>query len=271
MSLLKIRDVLRYFVLSNLNVVAATMICFIAFYKLPNNQPFHDYLSIAQLGLACWAIYVLDRLRDNVSVEEISTERHKFHYEHQFILQILLVASVAISATIAFFQPLLLNIYGVVLVVVVGVYVYFISPKFPFFKEIFMPIIYCSAVVGVPFLLNPSISFSSWILAFMFLGVVLQNAFSFSYFEFLADKHAANICKKIGVKNTRRVINYTTGFNIFVVIFFFANQSHFPNLLSFIILTISILTSLISANYNIFKNNYRWIIDGLLFLPLVVF
>lgn len=271
MSLQKIRIVFKYFVLSNLNVVVATIVCFIAFYKLPNNQPFLDYASVAQLGLTCWAIYVLDRLRDNITSSEIVTERHKFHFEYQFILQILLVASLIVSVVITFFQPAILNIYGAVLVVVVGIYVYFISPRFPFSKEIFMPVIYCSAVVGVPFLMNSSISLSSWILAFMFFGVIVQNAFSFSYFEYSDDNNSTNICKKIGLNNTRRVINYIASINVFIVIFFFANQLYFANLLSFIIVGISFLTSLIVANHEKFKNNYRWMIDGLLFLPLIVF
>ncbi|MCF8325023.1 MAG: hypothetical protein K9I84_08695 [Leadbetterella sp.] len=267
----KVKTVFQYISFSSLNVVLATLVCFIAFYKLPNNQPFTDFLSLAQLGLTCWAIYILDRLRDNISSVEIITDRHKFHYEHQFILQILLISSVAITTVIALFQPFILNIYGIILLVVVVFYVYFLSPKYPFLKELFMPIIYIAAVVGVPFVLNSSISFSSWILALMFFGVVIQNALSFSLFESEEGHDTENICSKIGQRNTRKVINYVTSLNIFLVIFFFANQLHYPNLLSFILVTISISTSLIVVNSFRFRDNYRWIIDSLLFLPLVVF
>jgi hypothetical protein len=267
----KIKTFFQYISFSSLNVVGATLVCFTAFYKLPNNQPFNDFLSLAQLGLTCWAIYILDRLRDNISSSDIVTDRHKFHFEHQFILQILLISSVAITAIIALFQPFILNVYGIILLVVVVFYVYFISPKYPFLKELFMPIIYTAAVVGVPFVLNSSISFSSWILSLMFLGLVIQNAFSFSLFESEEGQNTENICSKIGQKNTRKVINYVTSLNIFLVIFFFGNQFHYPNLLAFVFATISILTSLVVANSSKFKNNYRWIIDSLLFLPLIVF
>lgn len=267
----KVEKFFQYISFSSLNVVAATLVCFIAFYKLPNNQPFNDFLSIAQLGLTCWAIYILDRLRDNITSSEIITDRHKFHFDHQFILQILLISSVAITAIIALFQPFILNIYGIILLVVVGFYVYYISPKYPFLKELFMPIIYIAAVVGVPFVLNSSISFSSWILAFMFFGVVVQNAFSFSYFESIEDENSENICRKIGQKNTRKVINYLTSLNIFLVIFFFGNQIHYPNLLAFVFAFVSILTSLVVANSSKFRDSYRLIIDSLLFLPLIVF
>jgi hypothetical protein len=271
MILDKVKTVLQYIYFSSLNVVAATIVCFVAFYKLPNNQPFNDILSIAQLGLTSWAIYILDRLRDNIISTEIVTERHKFHFDHQFLLQILSIGSAAIVAIIALFQPFILNIYGVFILVVVLFYIYFISPRFPFLKEIFMPIIYTLAVVGVPFVLNSSISFSSWILASMFFGVVLQNAFSFSYFEHEENQYSENICRKMGPKKAKNIINYLTSFNIFIVIFFFGNQLYYPNLLAFVFATISLLTSLIVANSPKFKNNYRLVIDGLLFLPLVLF
>ena len=271
MVLKVIRLLANWFILSNLNVVLATMVCFVAFYKLPNNQSFHDYLSLAQLGLTCWAIYVLDRLKDNISTPEISTERHKFHYDNQFILQILMIAAVSISILIVFFQPFNLIIYGFSITILAGFYLYFISPKFPYLKEIFMPFIYTLAVVGVPFVLNSSISLSSWILGLMFFGIALQNTFSFSLFEFYANESEKNICSKIGIATTRRVINYITAVNIFVVIFFFSNQTNYPNLLGFVLLTISIATSLIVAQATKFKHNYRWLIDGLLLLPLVIF
>jgi hypothetical protein len=265
------RKVFNFFMLSNLNVVAATMVCFIAFYKLPNNQPFHDFLSLAQLGFTCWAIYVFDRLKDNISTPEINTIRHKFHYDNQFILQILMIAAVSISIVIVFFQPLQLTIYGFLIILLSGFYLYFISPKLPFLKEIFMPVIYTLAVVGVPFVLNSSISLSSWILGIMFFGITIQNTFSFSFFENLEKESLDNICKKIGTTNTRKVINYITAFNIFVVIFFFSNQTNYPNLFGFVLVVISLATSLVVAAAPKFRNNYRWIIDGLLFLPLIIF
>ncbi len=261
----------RYFVLTNLNVVVATLVCFVSFYKLPDNKPFNDFLTLAQLGLSCWAIYVLDRLRDNIHNPELSTERHKFHYDHQFTLQLLMIASVVISAVITFFQPHQLIIYGFLIILLAGFYLFFISSKFPHFKEIFMPVIYCLAVVGVPFVLNTSISLSSWILGLMFLGLTLQNTFSFSLFEFLDSDSAENICSKIGISATRKAINYISAFNIFVVIFFFSNQANYPNLLGFVLVTISLTTSLIVANSSKFAKKYRWLIDGLLFLPLVIF
>ncbi|CAN1574980.1 hypothetical protein MCERE19_03678 [Spirosomataceae bacterium] len=263
--------VFDFFLLSNLNVVAATIVCFVAFYKLPNNQPFHDFLSLAQLGLTCWVIYVLDRLKDNISTPGINTVRHKFHYDNQFILQILMIAAVSISIAIAFFQPIQLTIYGFLIILLTCFYLYFVSPKFPFLKEFFMPIIYSLAVVGVPFVLNSSISLSSWILGIMFFGITIQNTFSFSFFENLKKESLDNICKKIGTTNTRKVINYITAFNIFVVIFFFSNQTNYPNLLGFVLVFISLATSLVVAAAPKFRNNYRWIIDGLLFLPLIIF
>jgi hypothetical protein len=182
-----------------------------------------------------------------------------------------MIAAVSISIAIAFFQPIQLTIYGFLIILLTCFYLYFVSPKFPFLKEFFMPIIYSLAVVGVPFVLNSSISLSSWILGIMFFGITIQNTFSFSFFENLKKESLDNICKKIGTTNTRKVINYITAFNIFVVIFFFSNQTNYPNLLGFVLVFISLATSLVVAAAPKFRNNYRWIIDGLLFLPLIIF
>jgi hypothetical protein len=264
------QKVFNFLVLSNLSVVVATAVCFVSFAKLPNGQAFNDYLSLAQLCLTCWAIYIFDRLKDNVSSEEITTERHQFHFKYQFILQILMISAVTISVVMAFFQPTKLIVYGLILGIFVLIYLYYITQRWPFLKEIFMPLIYTLAVVGVPFTLNSSISFSSWLLGFMFFGAILQNSLSFSYFETIVDKNIQNLTTKMGEKASRRVINLIAAFQIFVVIIFFSSQAYYPNLLSFVLVFISITTSLVVANSALFQKNYRWVIDALLFLPLVI-
>lgn len=264
------QKVLNFLVLSNLNVVAATAVCYISFVKLPNGQAFNDFLTLTQLSLTCWVIYTFDRLKDNITSQEITTLRHKFHFKYQFILQILMISSVVISMVITFYQPLKLIVFGLVLGAFVLIYLYYVTQRWPFLKEIFMPLIYTLAVVGVPFTLNKSISSSSWFLGIMFFGVTFQNALSFSYFETREDKNIQNLTTKLGEKATRKVINIIAAFQIFVVIIFFSSQTYYPNLLSFVLVSISITTSLIVANAALFQKNYRWVIDALLFLPLVI-
>jgi 4-hydroxybenzoate polyprenyltransferase len=263
--------VFNFFILSSFNVVLATGVCFVAFSKLPNNQRFSDYVSLVQLCLVCWVVYILDRLQDNILTDNISTPRHRFHFDNQFMLQILMIAAVVISVVLTFFQSKEIIIYGGLMSLLVLGYLFFVIKKWPFLKEFLMPAIYTAAVVGIPFVSTSSIGLSSWILGFMFLLLTLQNAFAFSYFEALEGNNSPNISNKMGEQKTRKVVNWLTSVQILIVVVFFSSQTNYPNLLSFVLLAISVSTSLIMANAPKFTKSYRWIVDGLLFLPLVVF
>lgn len=271
MFLEKIKSLFKYFYLSSLNVVFATAVCSIAFFKLPEGSNFTDYKSIAQLVMACWAIYILDRLLDNIKDENISTERHIFHQKHQYILQIIFVALIVLSGILIFFQPKEITYFGLIISGLVVFYFFVVSRKWPMSKEWFMPLIYTSAVVGVPFTLSSSLNLSSWLLGFMMFLVVIQNSLSFSYFEFSENPNLQNICQKIKPHQIRKIINYTASLNLFIAIYFFGSELYYPNKLSFVFASISIITSLLVLNEKKFQQNYRWIIDGLLFLPLLIF
>jgi hypothetical protein len=267
----KIMSLFKYFYLSSLNVVFATVVCSISFFKLFEVDAFTAYKSIAQLAMTCWAIYILDRLLDNINEKKVSTERHIFHKNHQYILQIICIALMIISGILVFFQPKEIIYFGLLIASFVIFYFLVISRKWPFLKEWFMPLIYTLAVVGVPFTLSSSLNLSSWILGFMMLVVATQNALSFSYFEFSENPKNQNICQKIKPHKIRKIINYAASLNLFLAIYFFGSELYYSNQLSFVLAGISIINSLLVINEKKFMTNYRWIIDGLLFLPLLIF
>ncbi|MCP9769846.1 hypothetical protein EGI22_18225 [Lacihabitans sp. LS3-19] len=271
MFLEKIKILFKYFNLSSLNVVFATVVCSIAFFKLPEGSEFTDYKSIAQLAMACWAIYILDRLLDNIKDEVPETERHIFHKNNQYTLQIVFVSLVLVSLIILFFQPRQIIYFGLIVSGFVVFYFLVVSRRWPLSKEWFMPAIYTAAVVGVPFTLSSSLNLSSWLLGFMLFLVVIQNSLSFSYFEYAENPKSQNICKKMSSNTVRKIINYTVSINLFIAIYFFGSELYYPNKLSFVLAAISLVTSLLVIFEKKFRTNYRWIIDGLLFLPLIIF
>ena len=250
---------INFLVFSSIHIAAASSFIFVVFCKLPVGQQFQHYITLTQLVLAIWVVFIFIELKVNVSKGEIITKRQKFFFNNQFYLQILMLAAFLISVAILFFEPIRLIIYWGILATIVLVYLYLFHSKTHLFKEVLKPVIYCLAVVGIPFFLNSSISFSSWILAFMFFGVVFQNNFSTAYIDYLVNNNSENICKTIGIQAVRKTINIITSLNIFIVIFFFTGQTHYPNLLSFIFLILSIGISLIVANAGKFKEFNHWL------------
>jgi hypothetical protein len=245
---------LKLIYLSSLHVALATGVCAAAFFRL--NQGQIDPISLAQIMLGCWMVYILDRILD-VQRDDVDTERHQFHLENQYNLQVLAVALSVINGFLLFFQEKAVLILGAVLGITSVFYLFWLVPRFPKLKDYTMPMIYVGAVVGVPFVLAPSITLSSWAIAIVFLFVVYQNLTTFAYFE------TRNPVR-------RRIVTIIGSFSLFIYIFLFSGNTAYPNLLALLFALISIANSFVIANEKRFEKHYRWILDVLLFLPLII-
>ncbi len=267
--------ILKTIVNSSLNVVLASCICCIAFYKLPFGNSIVNYSTILLLGCISWTIYIFDRMIDNQSINHFKSERHEFHKKNQFVLQSIVLGLILVSFSLVIFQKRNVLLLGFFISCLVVLYFLIINKntKGKYFKEILMPIIYCLAIVGIPFVEKSSINISEWILAFIFFNLIFQNILFFSIKEYSEEVNMENICSIIRPVKIRRTINYLGAINIFLVIFFFSGQSDYTQKLAWVFLLVSISISIIlSLPSKYFKNeNYRWIVDGLLFLPLFIF
>lgn len=245
---------LKLIYLSSLHVALATGVCAAAFFKL--NHGVIDPISLLQIMLGCWMVYILDRILD-VKREHPDTDRHQFHQEFQYNLQILAVALAAINGFLLFFQSKEVLILGACLGLTTLFYLFYLVPNFPKLKDYAMPLIYVGAVVGVPFVEAPSIQLSSWVLGFLFFMLVYQNLATFAYFE---ERSASR----------RKRVTFLGSVSLFLFIFLFAGGLEYQNKLAFILAIISITNSFVIAKADYFEKSYRWILDGLLFLPLIL-
>lgn len=246
--------IIKLIYLSSLHVALATGVCAAAFFKL--NQGHLDLISLIQIMLGCWMVYILDRILD-IQRDLPLTERHQFHLDHQYNLQILAVALAVINGFLLFFQEKSVLILGAVLGTTTVFYLFWLVPRFPRLKDYAMPMIYVGAVVGVPFVLAPNIMLSSWALAALFALVVYQNLATFAYFE-----------EKIPAR--RKIVTAIGSVSLFIYLFLFSGNMAYPNKLALIFAVISIANSFIIANEQRFASKYRWLLDLLLFLPLLI-
>ncbi len=248
--------ILRTIYLSSLHVALATGICTAAFFKLTWNASQTQWVSLVQIVLTCWLIYILDRILD-VTRGNTSTERHRFHFENQYNLQILAIALAAVNIFLLFFQSKEVILHGAVTGTFVLLYLAWMVPRYPKAKDYIMPVLYLAAVVGVPFVSASSITLSAWLIAFMFALLVFQNLTSFAYFE-------------QGKRIKRKTVTYIGALNLFLFIVFFSGSAEYVNRLALIFTAISVVYSFIINNEKRFSVRYRWIMDGLLFLPLLI-
>ncbi len=162
-----------------------------------------------------------------------------------------------INGFLLFFQEKAVLILGAILGTTTVFYLFWLVPRFPALKDYAMPMIYVGAVVGVPFVLAPNILLSSWAIATLFALVVYQNLTSFAYFE-----------ERKPIR--RKIVTVIGSLSLFIYIFLFSGNSAYPNSLALIFALISITNSLVIANERRFEKHYRWILDVLLFLPLLI-
>lgn len=248
--------IFRVIYLSSLHVALATGVCAAAFFELTGNALRTQWVSLLQIVLVCWLIYILDRLLDVIR-GNTGTERHQYHFENQYNLQILAIALVVINTFLLFFQSKEIIYFGVATGMGVGIYLMWVVPRYPNAKDYVMPLLYVAAVVGVPFVSASSIGLSAWLTAFIFTLLVFQNLTSFAYFE-------------QGKTIKRRAVTYMGGVNIFLFILFFSGNTAYVNRLALIFTGISVFYAFIINNEKRFSVRYRWIMDTLLFLPLLI-
>ncbi len=248
--------ILRIIYLSSLHVALATGVCAAAFFELTGTTPRMQWVSLTQIVLVCWLIYILDRILDVVR-GNTSTERHRFHFENQYNLQMLAIALAAVSIFLLFFQSKEVILFGIITGAAVLLYLVWVVPRYPKAKDYIMPLIYLAAVVGVPFVSASSVTLSAWLTAFMFSLLVFQNLTSFAYFE-------------QGKDSKRKTVTYMGGLNLFLFILFFSGNMEYVNRLALIFTGISVFYSFIINNKTRFSARYRWIMDTLLFLPLLI-
>jgi hypothetical protein len=260
-------------IIENLSIVPVlvALIHSLVFYYLQGDKP--NLLAIITLICICWVIYMLDGILDNTkfSSESIS-KRHLFIKKHQFNISAFIISLLLINCILLFFQKKEVLLFGCFTAFYVVIYFIFIN-KFQSFrlrKEWFMPIIFTLATVGIPLYQKTSINLSSWVLAFLFFLLAIQNALAISWFEQHFSESKKNIFNTIQTKTGKLFINYTNIILIAVYIVFFSNGSEFKNLVALVYMCMGLMASFCLTQASKIKNNFRLVLDSLLLLPFIL-
>jgi hypothetical protein len=260
-------------ILENLSIVPVlvTLVNSVAFYYLQGELP--NILAIIALACICWCIYIVDGILDVTKFEyESIANRHLFIKKHQFNLSVLIVAILFINVVLLFFHTKEVLLFGSFTASLVLIYLTLINKfqRFRLKKELYMPIIFTLATVGIPLFQKTSINLSSWILAFIFYILTFQNALIISWFEHEFSENKKNIFNSINKKTGKRIINYSNIVLIAIYMIFFSNGTEFKNLLALLYMTIGLMASFCITQSSKLKNTYRLILDSLLLIPFIL-
>jgi 4-hydroxybenzoate polyprenyltransferase len=257
----------------SLDVVVGAVASSWMFWKIPDGNGEVNLPSILILGICTWIIYIFDRLLDNLKSEP-EDARHKFHYRHQYYLQVGIVILFFIAALIAFFLPRNIIYFGILLSILILIYFYFLQKKsklayFQYFKEIFTSAIYSICVVGSAFSTKLNLNWEAYLAGFIFFLLVHQSILIFSFYESQAYPKTKNLAKKFGKNNCTYLIlgvlalsaiaNFSTD-NFFLQKVFFIES-----LMAFFSVLIYFYQKKLARN-----ENYRWLGELVFWLPAIL-
>lgn len=262
--------------LLSFDVVLGAVVCNIMFWKLNKIPPKHSFSVIVILGFSVWIIYVLDRLLDNQKMDNNPTERHIFHQQNATILWYFIGLLTLICAILVFYLPINEIIFGIIIISFTGIYLIIVSKissknTLQHYKEPITSLVYVSAVFGTTILHSPSIY--SLIIGFIFLSVVFQNLLLFSLLEYKKNKKSYNLAEHFGTKKSDKII---TSITFLIVILGYAfihfSNSDYQNKVVIIEILMSTFLLIINIfdNFFLVNDRYRWVGDGIFFLPLLI-
>jgi 4-hydroxybenzoate polyprenyltransferase len=257
----------------SLDVVVGALASSWMFWKMPDGNGVVNLPSILALGICTWIIYIFDRLLDNLKSEP-EDARHKFHYQHQYYLQVGIIILVFILLVLSFFLPRKVIYFGIILLILIRIYFSVLqkqskSANYQHFKEIFTSAIYSICVVGSAFSTKPNLDWQVYLAGFIFFLLVHQSILVFSFYESQAYPETKNLAKKLGKSNCTYLI---LGVLALTAIAHFLTDNLFLQKV-FLVETLMAFCSVLIYFFQakLAKNeNYRWLGEMVFWLPLLL-
>jgi 4-hydroxybenzoate polyprenyltransferase len=245
--------------------------------------PAYSPVSYFILGSTVWMIYTVDRLWDVYRTKGFpASPRHQFHSDHRKSLWWAVVALTILTAIASlYFLPLQVIWFGLVLTLLVALYLWVVhwlsaNRQNWFQKEPLVAVLYTAGVWGPVMALNGSVSAMQWVLCLIFAGIAFQNLLLFSLFDLENDlqKQERSLATSWGPKRSGRVLNWLFAgilLTCLIIRLSFSREGRGWEVAT-IEAAMSLVLFVISCFPNWFRRNerFRWIGDGIFFMPLLV-
>lgn len=226
------------------------------------------------LGIAIWLIYTIDHLRDaTASGESTANPRHAFHLKYR--KTILICAGLAFAAGLvnAFQLPLSTIKSGLVLGGLSGLYFVYLKLSIrQQLKELLAALIYTAGIFAGPVSLITHWEWSYLVFFLLFFLLVAANLALFPLYEMEIDSkdQLTSIALKAGKRKTERLIWGLLGLHFVLVVISVISLPRFYDMEYVFVAMNFILVALLVRQEQYRKHQlYRWLGDGIFFIPLV--
>lgn len=197
----------------SLDVVAGAMITHIIASRLPDGHGEVSWASTLCVGIAVFAIYVIDRLLDNHKSSIDITPRHHFHAQNEGLLIKIVAATGLVGGICLFWLPSQMFMVGFGLAFIVSLYLFVVfnashTHQVQLFKELFVAFIYTAGVWGTALVAAKNNAWESTTFMFLFGLVAFQNLLLFSWFESLDIEEGYSLAIAWGTETVSKVLHW---------------------------------------------------------------
>lgn len=266
----------------SLDVVVGAVFSHIMVARLPDGHRPVDWATTLLLGICVFVIYAADRLYDarkGLLAGAQLTLRHRFHAENHPLLVRVLLGLAAVCVVLLFWLPKSVIFFGIGLALISGVYVWGVS-RLPasnrklIWKEPAVTLVYTVGVWGSSWVQKPTLGWSEIGLGILFLMIVFQNLLLFSVMEaYEFPDSSFSLATNWGFDRSDRVLRtLTVVVTVLALVIFFLANDRFAQRAAVIEGMMSAVLYVIQRYPNRFLVNerYRWIGDGVFWLPVLI-
>ena len=252
--------------------------------RLSDIEPVHWATPIV-LALVVFIIYTVDRLLDvrKYGIDDARqplTARHQFHLAHASLLWRVVIGAAVVAFVLTFFLPGSVVKFGIVLGGICATYVgavFRLPARHPalLLKEPLVAVLYAAGVWGSVWVQRPSVSYVEIAEGLMFMGIAFQNLLLFAVMEQLEAPGQVlfSLATAWGLESCDLILRWltfiivVTGFALcFVTPDRFAQRSAL--MLSLMSLTLYGIQRY--PAYFLKNERYRWLGDGVFWMPMLV-
>ncbi|QJW88945.1 hypothetical protein HNV11_05875 [Spirosoma taeanense] len=247
--------------------------------RLSDVEPVHWATPIV-LALAVFLIYTVDRLLDVQKPDRPLTSRHRFHYQHAPLIWRAVAAASGLALILTFVLPGSVVKFGLVLGGICAAYlgaVFRLPARHPalLMKEPLVALLYTAGIWGSVWVQRPVVTGVEIAEAFMFAGIAFQNLLLFAVMEnqerpqqpefSLATAWGETHCRAI-IGWLALIITATALTICFVTSDRFAQRAG----LMLGVMSLTLFSMQRYSAYFLKNERYRWLGDGVFWLPALV-
>ncbi|MFC5409829.1 hypothetical protein ACFPMF_10955 [Larkinella bovis] len=266
----------------SLDVVVGAVVSHIMAARLPDGNRPVDWATTVLLGICVFLIYAADRLYDIRKAtfsQAPLTARHRFHAENRRLLLRVLMGLVAVCVILIFWLPKSVILFGSALALISGAYLWIVS-RLPVankklaWKEPTVTLLYTVGVWGSSWAQKPTLGWSEIGLGLLFLLIVFQNLLLFSVMEaYEFPDSSFSLATIWGFdKSDAALRTLAVVITVLALVIFFLADDRFAQRAAVIEGAMSAVLYAIQRYPNQYLTNerYRWIGDGIFWLPVLI-